>query len=82
MKNKTFKDAENEAAEIFAFKLNKLMCEKNCAPENLSQQCGISAKRIKIWLNGKTCPRVKNVVKIMGALKCSFEYFLRMEACE
>ena len=64
---------ESECRQEFAFRLRRIMSQKNISQTELSESCGITQPQLSGYLTGKHTPNFYVVDKIAKALGCSVD---------
>ena len=73
------KAVKNQLGETFAIRLKSLLDAKGVSIEWLADKCGIPVKRIKYLLDKKNCPRIKEAIQMIKALKCTSDYLFGLK---
>lgn len=71
--------SEEEWRKLFARNLNRKMRNVAMTQDRLSELTGISQVTISKYINGKTIPNSRNLIKMAKALKCSIHELVNMD---
>ena len=67
---------EKDISSIFTDNLKKLLSEKNMTYKELSENLGVKASSISMWMTGNSLPRMGMLDKLADLFDVSVEYLI------
>ena len=71
-----FTMTEKDISSIFTDNLKKLLSEKNMTYKELSENLGVKASSISMWMTGNSLPRMGMLDKLADLFDVSVEYLI------